>query len=109
MSFFQYTQNNSGGRFDYDKSKGITAWVVIEADNADEADERAEEIGLYFDGCENGTDCECCGDRWHTAYGSGDESPMVYQKHPNDADLWRWIDGQQVCVHYKDGRTEWFA
>ena len=28
----------------------------------------AEDIGLYFDGVEQGMDCSCCGDRWYRAW-----------------------------------------
>ena len=29
-----------------------------------EANTKACDIGIYFDGVANGADCECCGDRW---------------------------------------------
>ena len=60
MKTFTYHQNNSGGFFVGPKS------VTIEAESAEDADRIAEEEGLvYFDGVENGQDCECCGDRWY--------------------------------------------
>lgn len=58
MAWFTFRQNNSGGRF-----IGATE-VIIEADNAEEANEIAQANGIYFNGCENGQDCNCCGDRW---------------------------------------------
>lgn len=64
--FYRFRQNNSGGVFDIDDQRGIGPIVFIEADNALEADDRAENKGIYFDGVENEQDCECCGDRWST-------------------------------------------
>lgn len=62
MKFFEFSQNNSGGSFDCDEY--VTHRVLIEADTADEAALKGESLGMYWDGCENGMDCECCGDRW---------------------------------------------
>ena len=76
MPFFQYRQNNSGGQF-----TGPAIHVIIEADSADEADQRAvNEAGLYFDGCAQDIDCSCCGDRWHRAWDDGDDEPRVYDE-----------------------------
>jgi nitrogen regulatory protein PII-like uncharacterized protein len=63
MKFYQFNQNNSGGRFDVDNK--VCHRLFIQADNVDEAIEIAESLGVYFDGCETGMDCECCGDRWY--------------------------------------------
>lgn len=62
MKWFQYTQNNSGGRFDVDDK--VSNYVLIQAHNGTEADGIAEVVGIYFNGVEDGNDCECCGDRW---------------------------------------------
>lgn len=77
--FFDYSQNNSGGGFDMDDAKGICETVIVEAENAEDADRHAEEIGLYFNGCASGLNCSCCGDRWRAKAGrwSG------YQKRPS--------------------------
>lgn len=103
MSFYHYSQNNSGGGFVYDKDRGISHHVVIEAASAEEADMLAESIGLYFDG---DGDCPCCGDRWSNAYGEGDPVPSVYSEPLTDA--WRpsygkWIKGPECYVHYLSG------
>lgn len=73
--WYSYRQNNTGGSF-----TGPALYIIVEAENADLADEIAEENGAYFDGCESGYDCPCCGDRWHRSYDEGDESPNVYGK-----------------------------
>ena len=64
MKFYEFHQNNSGGHFD--KEMGHAIWV--QANSADEANIIAEANGVYFDGCEAGLDCSCCGDRWYPVY-----------------------------------------
>lgn len=73
MAWFNFRQNNSGGYF-------IGAhYVLIEADNAEEANAIAQANGIYFNGCEAGQDCNCCGDRWCTVsdYYATDK-PSIY-------------------------------
>lgn len=84
MKWYQYTQNNSGGHFV--ENKHVSHYVLIQAHDSVHADERAERIGIYFNGVDDGMDCECCGDRWYSNAGSqyGDESPMVYGEPPTD-------------------------
>lgn len=41
--------------------------VWIEAESAAEANRLAQYNGLYFDGVDDGIDCDCCGDRWYSA------------------------------------------
>jgi hypothetical protein len=65
MPYFYYRQNNSGGSFDIDDDVSIYVWV--EAETAGEANDKAEQIGIYFDGVNSERDCECCGDRWYPA------------------------------------------
>lgn len=77
--FYQYRQNNSGGKFEYDKHDGISVFVIVEAHNYREANSRANNIGLYFNGCADGYDCPCCGDRWYEQWeNDGDDYPMCY-------------------------------
>lgn len=63
MAFFTYVQNNSGG--DFVTNDSVAHYVIIEAVNAAQANEIAETIGIYFNGCDAGIDCYCCGDRWY--------------------------------------------
>jgi hypothetical protein len=63
LRWFSYRQNNSGGFLD-----GPAQYVYIQAKNENEADGIAELNGLYFNGVEKGTDCDCCGDRWSYAW-----------------------------------------
>ena len=67
IMFYQFDQNNSYGHFDVDEN--VCHRLFIEADSLEEATDKAESLGCYWDGVENGIDCPCCGDRWY----SGDE------------------------------------
>ena len=80
--WYTFSQNNSGGSFVEDKERGIGGYVIIEAVDAAHANGRAENIGLYFDGCGIGMDCSCCGDRWCEASDpyDGNDSPMIYDE-----------------------------
>ncbi len=62
MTFYEYTQNNSGGHFEV--TDKLCHRLFIEADNLDEAGSIAESLGVYFNGVTDGFDCDCCGDRW---------------------------------------------
>lgn len=61
--FYEFVQNNSGGSFDVDDR--VCHRLFIEATSEDEAISKAEDLGCYWNGVDNGMDCECCGDRWH--------------------------------------------
>lgn len=63
MSFYEFYQNNSGGRLYVDDK--LCHRLYIEADSYEQARKMAVSFGVYFDGCESGIDCDCCGDRWH--------------------------------------------
>lgn len=105
MSFYTYYQNNSGGSFDVDHRVGISQYVIIEADNASEADDRAVNLGLYFDGA---WDCHCSGDRWGSAYDPHDatEEPEIYGESATAWSKFRggWVTGPDTYIHYADGR-----
>lgn len=112
MAFFHFSQNNSGGSWDYSESNGITHHVVIEAKDAEDANITAIDKGLYFDGCDSGADCHCCGDRWYRASGKGDEIPSVYSEalgKKRGSVFSSWMKpGREIVVHYADGRMDWF-
>ena len=73
MAFYTYSQNNSGGFF-CEPAK----YVIVEADSQDEANEIAQEHGVYFNGCATGVDCSCCGDRWYPCWEDATDEPMIY-------------------------------
>lgn len=58
--YFNFRQNNAGGRFVISDEDGIGPYVWIEANTPEEANSRASEIGINF-----ADFCECCGDRWN--------------------------------------------
>ena len=62
MKWYRFRQNNSEGRH-----KEPAHDVFIEAPNDCYANAIAIYYKLYFDGCDNGVDCKCCGDRWFKA------------------------------------------
>lgn len=106
---FTFYQNNSGGSFAFNENDGITHYVIIEADSAEEANKKAQSIGIYFDGCEEGMDCDCCGDRWYyTDDSDGEAKPTIYGEDFNKVELTLWMDeGKNICVHYKSGEKVW--
>lgn len=106
--FYEYHQNNSGGSFDFDADRGISQYVIVEAKDAESADSRAMGIGLYFDGCDVGMDCDCCGDRWSRAWGEGSEYPEVYGTPvPEYTTMMPWMgDNPDIFIHRVDGTVE---
>ena len=103
--FYNFSQNNSGGFFNNNHSAGIGVLVIIEALNADDANDRAEEIGIYFDGCDDNIDCDCCGDRWYAVdEADGEEIPKVYGTLLSDVVK---SDYRENCyLHKLDGTFE---
>ena len=99
--FFHFSQNNSGGSFVIDET--LAHHVIIEAVSAKDANARAMEIGIYFNGCDSGMDCECCGDRWHEQWSddSGDDTPMIYGDKPETYEDYFTKEGQPVCHVYR--------
>lgn len=103
--FFLFNQNNSGGSFQIDHKAGISEDVIIEANSADEANSIAESVGIYFDGCEDGIDCECCGDRWYKVDESDAKAePMIYGETLDKVkkDIYRSV----AFVHYLNGEVK---
>ena len=99
--FFTYCQNNSGGKFNTSEKEGIGPFVIIEALDARHANSRAEEIGLYFDGCRVGTDCPCCGDRWYEADESDGHNVAMIYGEPVESVEKSWYK-EYVYIHSLD-------
>ena len=93
--FYRFNQNNSGGRFNLDDEKGIGPKVWIEANSSAEAEERAEELGIYFNGVKEGRDCSCCGNRWSFPW----ESSQKVSINANYDFIWHYA----VYIHNLDG------
>ena len=63
MNFYMWRQNNTGGSFITDGD--LSRFVVIEAESYEKAEEKALNLGVYYNGVDSERDCECCGDRWY--------------------------------------------
>lgn len=104
--FYEFNQNNSGGHFT--RNSRLDHYVIVEANDLTEAIDRANMIGIYFNGVDEGIDCECCGDRWYQPWDEkGDDVPSHYDfpltlanssttKNPRE---------HTVVIHYLDGRV----
>ena len=120
--FYEFRQNNSFGKFDYDIERGISVSVIVEADIPADANGRARDIGLYFNGA---GDCPCCGNRWYEKYTYSDTTddstkfPSVYGEEvkpgtlypkKNGKTLGKWTqDGEfEGFIHYKNGKVAGF-
>lgn len=75
LKWFEFKQNNSGGRFIVNDK--VCNKLLIEAVSFNEAVRKAEELGCYWDGVSKGIDCSCCGDRW-SKY---DNEPVNIEKY----------------------------
>ena len=105
--FYHFNQNNSGDRFH--NNSWVCNHVIIEARCAAEANERAEDRGIYFNGVEDNLDCSCCGDRWYPVWGQGDDEPLIYGVHPAAHDELFVEPGEVFCrVFYLDGHVAEF-
>jgi hypothetical protein len=86
LKFYEYSQNNTGGSFITDDK--LCHRLFIEANSSTEADEIAEGLGCYWNGVDEGSDCPCCGDRWHSGY-VVDISSMTKEKNSTyPVELW---------------------
>jgi hypothetical protein len=102
--FYTFNQNNSGGKFVTNEK--VCHFVIIEADSADQANDKAEDIGIYFNGVRAEIDCSCCGDRWYSQWheDDGEETPMIYDKSPSEYGDSFAQENEVYCrVYYKDG------
>jgi hypothetical protein len=125
LGWYKFDQNNSGGSFHSDED--VAHYVFIQAYSAKEANHLAENIGIYFDGCRDGMDCDCCGDRWSevwdamedfTVYswkssGKGYESKVYdnafdYFSALADEDMFAEEGKPSVIAYYSDGSKNIF-
>lgn len=107
--FYTYIQNNSGGSFVVDDD--IKQYVIIEADSAEEANDKADYLGIYFDGVEKGFDCPCCGNRWHECdEEDGEKEPLIWGISPIEYLRGKYVwPNTQVIVYYKNGKREVYS
>lgn len=87
MPYYTFRQNNSGGGFDVTDT--LDVYVIIKANSAEEANDKLVLLGGYFDGCADGIDCPCCGDRWWPVFESdATQQPEIY----SESDRSKWSD-----------------
>lgn len=103
MKFYLFDQNNSGGHMVVEEDRGIGSAVVIEAESVKAAEDRAETIGVYFDGVRKSRDCPCCGDRWYRH----PEEYTSYEEFLQSITETKWWFGYgPVFVHRNDGTID---
>jgi hypothetical protein len=91
LKFYEYSQNNTGGSFVTDDK--LCHRLFIEAESESEADSIAEDLGCYWDGVNEGSDCPCCGDRW---YGGHEVELMTMSTEKDGAyPVEEWVDGKK--------------
>jgi len=107
--FYTFRQNNSGGYYSGPQ------YIIIEAADAEEANERSQSTQIYFDGASNdGPDCPCCGDRWYRAYSNdkGTDQPEIYGYNQFQDDEWVQTDANDedmdLEIHYLNDATVYF-
>lgn len=99
--FYIFDQNNSGGSFKTDDKLCCT--LFIEANSSKKANYIARQMGVYFDGCDAGLDCSCCGDRW-SKRDDGDSKtyPLVYSERDRIT-----FDGPEQHAQYLSDGFSW--
>ena len=105
--FYEFNQNNSGGHFT--RNDSVDHYVIVEATDWADANQRAENIGIYFCGVRDGIDCECCGDRWYDRWDddAGKDVPSHYDS-PLTLESVSTLKNPRlhtVVIHYLDGRV----
>lgn len=101
--FYTFYQNNSGGYFV--RNDNVCEIVIIEAENAEQANEIASNIGIYFNGTIFGFDCSCCGDRWTPVEDfEGKNEPSVYGESVYEYE--GSIFKKEAIIYYLDGKKE---
>lgn len=101
--FFTFRQNNSFG-----VHKPPAIYVIVEANDYNDANDRAENKGLDFSGF---YDCPCCGNRWSRlwSYDEGNEVPSVYNEPLTNPVIvksfsdWSTEDIPYAIVYFTDG------
>jgi len=96
VSFFYFTQNNSGGYFIIDDFQGEE--VVIEAESLEQAKEIFWKLPLNHEAC------DCCGDRWSDFLPDEKESLIVGGEDINNAK--DTLFATHFRVHYLNGKIE---
>ena len=90
--FYEIAQNNTGGSFITNDT--LCHRLFIEASSEAEALDKAENLGCYWNGVEDGMDCPCCGNRWYPS--SECISLNTMNKRWGGYEISKWGSGQET-------------
>ena len=103
--FYEFIQNNTGGSFNTDSK--LCHRLFIEADSVRDANDKAENLGCYWNGVKAGYDCKCCGDRWSQETDSLDMEGMnIEQYAQKSADFDGGYTKPECRIFYKNGEVK---
>ena len=91
--FYEISQNNTGGSFVTDNK--LCHRLFIEAESEKEAISKAEDLGCYWNGVDEGQDCPCCGDRWYPSGHSVDLEDM--NKKWGGYEVSEWLEKGKIA------------
>jgi hypothetical protein len=94
--FYRFNQNNSGGYIITDDESGIGDYVFIFANSFSQANEKAEEIGMF-----NLPYCDCCGVRFYSLWGY--EEPM---KDGEEDSFFTINSSMSIFFHFPNGEVK---
>ena len=92
--FYTFYQNDTDGKFLIDEN--VAEFVIIEANSADEANEKAKLVGIFF---------SVDSDTWEMAEKWDAESdPMVFDEYPTELNSKDF----NTIVYYANGKKEFY-
>lgn len=103
--FYEISQNNSGGSFVTDDK--LCHRLFIEAESSDEATSIAEDLGCYWDGCDTGSDCPCCGDRWYRPWSSDGIDLEEMNTEWNGYEVNEWVKNSSKETAIEDFKSRY--
>ena len=101
---YVFQQNNTFGTFD----AGVGHTVLAEALTREEACARAQTVGVYFNGCATGRDCDCCGNRWEEPW----DTPLPFERPLGTDTLEEYLprfSERNLRVVYADGGQDFYS
>ena len=101
---YVFQQNNTFGTFD----AGVGHTVLAEALTREEACARAQTVGVYFNGCATGRDCDCCGNRWEEPW----DTPLPFVRPLGIDTLEEYLprfSERNLRVVYADGGQDFYS
>jgi hypothetical protein len=103
--FYEISQNNTGGSFITDDK--LCHRLFIEAESSDEAVSIAEDLGCYWDGCDTGNDCPCCGDRWYRPWSSDGIDLEEMNTEWNGYEVNEWVENSSKDTAIEDFKSRY--